>query len=251
MRVEAILTPADIALLPGRDLRGATCIVFDVLRATSTILTAFANGARRVYPVTTVDGARRLRASLPQALLGGEREGVRIEGFDLGNSPLEYTAKVVGGRDIIATTTNGTVALHACAGASEVLAGAWLNVEALASWLLARPASSAPLLLVCAGSGERFALEDGLAAGALIARLFSGEGAPHHALEDDAAYTLLALHEQRGSDPLAVLRASANGQRLAQIGLGADVDYCAATSLPWIGTLRAKALKGQRVEAPR
>ena len=133
MRVEAVLTPAEIALLPRRDLSDATCVVFDVLRATSTILTALFNGATRVYPVGTTAEAFTLRDTrLPAALLGGERGGVRIEGFDLGNSPREYTPEIVSGRDIITTTTNGTVALRACAGARTVFAGALLNLRALA-----------------------------------------------------------------------------------------------------------------------
>ena len=229
MLVEAILTPAEIAALPPRDLSAATCVVFDVLRATSTMLTAFANGARRIYPVSTVEEACELKARLPDALLGGERHGVRIDGFDLGNSPREYTPSAVAGRDIIATTTNGTVALRACAGAGAVLAGAWLNLDALTDHLLARSGATDRLLLVCAGSGDRFALEDGLGAGALA-----------------------ALYQERGRDPLAVMQGSANGRRLTEIGLGEDIIYCAAhTGLPWVATMRAGAMEGQRTDILR
>ena len=95
MKVEVILTPAEIALTGrGETCSAATCVVFDVLRATSTMLTALAHGARRIYPVSTVAEAWNLkRMKLPDALLGGERNGVRIEGFDLGNSPCEYDAR--------------------------------------------------------------------------------------------------------------------------------------------------------------
>ena len=239
MQVEAILTPAEIALLPQRDLSAVTCVVFDVLRATSTMLTAFANSARRIYPVSTVEEARELKASLPDALLGGERHGVHINGFDLGNSPLEYTSAAIAGRDIIATTTNGTVALRACAGAGEVLAGAWLNLDALTSYLFARSNAMDRLLLVCAGSGDRFALEDGLAVGALAARLpWPG---------DDAVQALTALYFERNHDPLGVMKDSANGRRLAEIGLGEDIECCAASmDLPWIATMRAGIMEGQR-----
>ena len=239
MQIEAVLTPAEIAVLPQRDLTAVTCVVFDVLRATSTMLTAFANGARRIYPVSTVEEARELKGRLPDALLGGERHGVRIDGFDLGNSPLEYSAPVVSGRDIIATTTNGTVALRACAGAGEVLAGAWLNLDALLYHLTARTRAIDCLLLVCAGTGKRFALEDGLVAGALAAHL-AWPG-------DDAAQALVSLYLEQSHDPLAVMQGSANGRRLAEIGLGADIAYCAAdTDLPWIATLRAGIMEGQR-----
>lgn len=243
MEIEAILTPAEIATLPRRDLRAATCVVFDVLRATSTMLTALSNGARRIYPVCTVEEARHLKSErLPGALLGGERGGRRLDGFDLGNSPREYTASAVAGRDIITTTTNGTVALRACAGAGEVMAGAWLNLDALAGWLAADR-----VVLVCAGTGEGFALEDGLAAGALVSRLRERA----HRL-DDAARTVLALFEHMGGDPLTAFQTSANGRRLAEIGLGADLADCAAPSaLPWIARMRGDAMEGEVVATAR
>ena len=240
MRVEIVLTPAEIARLPRQDLTGATCVVFDVLRATSTMLTAFAHGARRIYPVRTVEEALELRrASAPGALLlGGERKGWRIDGFDLGNSPLEYTPDRVNGRDIVMTTTNGTVALQACAGAAAVYAGAFLNLEALAGALNASGSIPQALYLVCAGSGEEFALEDGLAAAALLARL---RASPPVA---DAARLLEALHRSAGDDPLGILRSSSNGRRLVEIGLEGDVEYCARVScLDTLATMREGVLQ--------
>ena len=247
MNVEVILTPAEIARLPERDLRASTCVVFDVLRATSTMLTAFANGARRIFPVATIEEARLLhREKLPEALLGGERGGRRIEGFQLGNSPLEYTREAVAGRDIITTTTNGTVALRACAGAGEVIAGAWLNVAALRTFLLARERTPEHLLLVCAGTESRFALEDGLAAGALLARL---EAATGEIACNDAGRAMTALYEGRHGQPLAAMQGSENGKKLLQLGLGEDVQWCAQTdALAWVASLRDGALTGNAVE---
>ena len=224
MRVEIVLTPAEIALLPQQDLTGATCVVFDVLRATSTMLTALAHGARRIYPVRTVEEAHELCLHLPAALLGGERHGLRLEGFDLGNSPLEYTAERVADQDIVMTTTNGTVALQACAAAATVYAGAFLNLAALAAALNAPALTPEVLYLVCAGSGSQLALEDGLAAAALLSRL-----QPSPPLSD-AARLLEALHQAVGHDPLGILQSSSNGRRLAEIGLARDVEYCAQVS---------------------
>jgi 2-phosphosulfolactate phosphatase len=221
MDIEVILTPAEIALLPGRDLGGTVCVVFDVLRATSTFLTALANGARRIYPVTGVAEAAELQKRWPQALLGGERGGIRLAGFDLGNSPREYTAGRVRGRDIIATTTNGTVALRACAHAGAVHAGALLNLDALAAHLHGSHPRIERLMLVCAGTGAQFALEDGFAAGALLARL---KDAP----AGDAGHAMRALYERSAGRAESLLRDSANGRRLHEIGLGEDVAYCAA-----------------------
>ena len=240
MHVEIVLTPAEIARLPQRDLSGATCVVFDVLRATSTMLTAFARGARRIYPVRTVEEARELRRASPPGalLLGGERNGLRLEGFDLGNSPLEYTADRVSGREIVMTTTNGTVALQACAGAAAVYAGAFLNLDALAAALSAPGSAPQALYLICAGSGEQFALEDGLAAAALLSRLRVSPPVP------DAGRLLEALHRTAGADPLGILQSSSNGRRLAEIGLEKDVEYCAQVScLDTLATMREGVLQ--------
>ncbi len=239
MQIEILLTPAEIANLPRCRLHEATCVVFDVLRATSTMLTALAQGARRIYPVTTVAEARELRRTrLPGALLGGERGGVRIEGLDLGNSPREYTREVVSDREVIMTTTNGTVALQACAAASVVYAGALLNLEAQATAIERQMPRPKRLLLVCAGSGAEFALEDGLAAAALLFRLRASEPLA------DASMLLETLHRAAGEHPLSVLRSSSNGRRLLEIGLAADVEYCARVSvLDSVGLLREGALE--------
>lgn len=227
MEVRTILTPAEIASLPGSDLRGATCVVFDVLRATSTILAALANGARAIFPMLTAEEAFALReTAYPGALLGGERGGVRIDGFDLGNSPREYVPGVVSARDIIITTTNGTVALRACAGAGRVLAAALVNIDATAEFLRSGTREPGPLWLVCAGTGRDFALEDGLAAGALATRLEDAGFRP-----DDATRAMTALYERHRRDLAAALLDSANGQRLVGIGLGEDVTWCVRESV--------------------
>src|SRR5580658_5292532 len=170
--LEVVFTPADFSALPGRDLSATHCVVFDVLRATSTMMTALANGASRIFPARDIAEALRLSVAHPAALLAGERDGVRILSgqtggvdFDLGNSPREFTRERVAGRDIIMTTTNGTRALQACLGARRIFPGAWLNLGALARRL--RSEQAARLLVVCAGTYEEAAYEDTLAAGAL------------------------------------------------------------------------------------
>lgn len=222
MKIEIILTPAEIDELPARDLSGTTCVVFDVLRATSTMVTALENGASRIFPALNIEEAREWqRTRLPGALLGGERRGVRIDGFDLGNSPREYTRAAVQGRDIITTTTNGTIALRACTTAERLYPGALLNLGALGAHLLAQPPER--LMLVCAGSGRAFSLEDALGAGALL-EIVAG------ALGGDAGDALRAITARYGVDPSAALRGSSNGRALTGIGLGADVEWCARAS---------------------
>jgi 2-phosphosulfolactate phosphatase len=218
MLIDAALTPADIALLPERDLADTTCVVFDILRATSSMITALAHGAAEIWPVASIEDALALREKLPGAVLGGERGGDRIEGFDCGNSPLEYAA--LAGRRIITTTTNGTVALRACEGAGRVLVGALLNLAALHDEI-AR-AAPARLLLVCAGTFETFALEDALAAGELAA-LF------HEAELTDSARACVAS-ARAFPTPLDGLLAARNGLALAGRGWDDQVEWCSQVS---------------------
>ncbi len=218
MKFDASLTPADISRLPERDLSGTTCVVFDVLRATSSMITALANGAAEIFPAKTIEEARALREKMPDALLGGERHGERIEGFDLGNNPFEYAAH--SGRRIISTTTNGTIALRACERAGRVLVGALLNLAALRDELArSRPAD---VLLVCAGTFETFALEDAIAAGLLAAEF------PDADLTDAAAATVATARSF--ATPLEGLLAARNGRALVAKGWRDQIEWCAQAS---------------------
>jgi len=150
------------------ELSDSAVVVIDVLRATTTIAEALANGARRVIPCLEVDEARRRAAELPvgEVLLGGERDGQRIDGFDLGNSPCEYTRDAVAGRTIVFTTTNGTKALESCRKARRVLLGAFVNRTAVAAAL----DDEDVIELLCAGTNGQITREDVLFAGALAAQ---------------------------------------------------------------------------------
>jgi 2-phosphosulfolactate phosphatase len=192
--------------------------VFDVLRATSSMITALAHGVREIHPVRTIEEARELKADMPGAVLGGERAGEMIDGFDVGNSPFEY--RDLGGRTIITTTTNGTMALRACEHAETVLVGAFLNLGELADEIHWREPEE--LLLVCAGTFEEFALEDACAAGLLIAAL------PESQLSDSArAAVAIAKHFPT---PLDALLAARNGRALKAKGRGKEVEWCAQVS---------------------
>src|SRR5215469_17491610 len=139
MIIDVILTPAELPALTERDLGRVVCVVLDVLRATSTIVTALQNGAAAVIPVSEISEALETGRRRPDVLLGGERKGVKIrtaEGeFDFGNSPREYTPEKVQDKTIVSTTTNGTRALRACEHAKTVLAGSFLNLGATAKFL--------------------------------------------------------------------------------------------------------------------
>ena len=169
---KSLFAPAEFAALASRDLSQTVCVVFDVFRATSTIVTALAHGAKEVIPVAEIPEALSLRKKHPDALLAGEREGLRIRAnrtggieFDLGNSPREFTGPNIKGRTIVLSTTNGSRALRACARAREALVGSFLNLRATADYLQSHSASD--VLLVCSGTHNEAAYEDVLGAGAL------------------------------------------------------------------------------------
>ena len=220
MHIDVVLHPAEIAtILPARNLTKTTCVVFDVLRATSSMVTALAHGATEIYPVRTIEEAHGLKVRMPSAVLGGERQGDIIPGFEVGNSPLEYR-EGVRGRQIITTTTNGTIALRAVERAHRVLVGAVLNIGAVAEVL--RATWPEQVLIVCAGTFSDFALEDACAAGLLIGYL----GAESLSDSAHAALAITRLY----SEPLSALRASRNGRVLMGTDRTADVEWCAQLS---------------------
>jgi 2-phosphosulfolactate phosphatase len=230
MNIETVLTPVELAVITQADLHETACVVFDILRATSTFVTALHQGAQEIIPVREISEAAALRQKRPDVLLAGERDGVKIRAaqsggidFDLGNSPREFTPETVRGRAIVSTTTNGTQALRACAGAKTVLAASFLNLTATVDFL--ERGMFADVLLVCAGTGENAALEDILAAGALAEALVArAKNAPALADATEVARRTF-LQAQSGFD--AVFDSSQNARRLLAIpGLHADVAFC-------------------------
>lgn len=232
MEIDVILNPAEIALLPERDLSSAVCVVFDVLRATSSMITGLAYGATEIHPVRTIEEAKEMAERMPHALLGGERHGDPIPGFDIGNSPFEY--KNAAGRVIISTTTNGTVALKACEKAQRVLVGAVLNLNALASEIVRTPCDK--LLIVCAGTFADFSLEDAWAASALISRLTADS-------LSDSAWATLAITRQWPTPAEAFHRAK-NGRALLSKGRENEVEWCMRDShLDVVGEMKAGVVR--------
>ncbi|HOC56310.1 MAG TPA: 2-phosphosulfolactate phosphatase [Verrucomicrobiota bacterium] len=227
--LEVLFAPAEFAVLNQRDLSQTLCVVFDVLRATSTMVAALANGAAAIAPVAEIPEALRIRERQPEVLLAGERDGVRIEAhlaggvrFDLGNSPREFIAASVGGRTIAMTTTNGTRALRACAPAAAVLVSSFLNLGATAAFILERAPQH--LLLVCSGTQDQAAYEDMLGAGALCDLLLNQYGGGAMADSARMARRLFRLEE---ADLLSAVAQSRNGRRLmVRPELRDDVPFC-------------------------
>ena len=223
--VEVLFGPAEYQARREFGFAGSVCVVFDVLRATSVMITGLAHGAAGFVPVEEIAEAIQYRSRYPEALLAGERNGLRITAalsggveFDLGNSPREYNASRVRGRTIISTTTNGTRALRACAAAPTVAISSFLNLNATAQWL--KRSSPPRVTLICAGTAESTALEDVLCAGALA------EGLRGAALEDSAMLARSAYRES-SKNLLATISTSQNARRLLDNGeLKADVEFC-------------------------
>ena len=205
-------------------------MVIDVLRASTTIATALAHGAAAVRPVAGIEEARGLAAVLGAGtLLGGERGGVRIPGFDLGNSPLEYTPDRVAGKTIVITTTNGTAALHACREAREILVGALVNRTAVADEVRRLAGDSVPVHLVCAGTDGEITAEDVLAAGAILdAAAGSVEALDESAREAVAFFRRVAAAVDVQSGLVAEFRRSPGGSNLVDLGMEADLPVAAA-----------------------
>jgi 2-phosphosulfolactate phosphatase len=234
MKIDAILSPAELPALAQRDLRETACVVFDVLRATSTFVTALHHGAKAIIPVSEIAEAlayKKMESEKRKAetiLLGGERNGVRISAggidFDLGNSPREYTPEKVRGKTIVSTTTNGTRALRACLGSKMVLAASFLNLNATAEFL--RQNRFETILLVCAGTGENPADEDIIAAGALVDALVPGKDT-FSKRTDSAIAARTAYFEAARTGLERKISLSENAQRLLAIPeLRDDVSFC-------------------------
>lgn len=217
----SVISCAD--LVKDWELWGKTAIAVDVLRATTTIVAAFDAGCLECYPATTPDEARAMHRSLEDgAVLGGERKAQRLEGFQLGNSPLEYTSERVGGRRLVLTTSNGTAAIRRTGRARHGLVGCLRNARAVAEVALALRRD---LAIICAGTNGRFSLEDTVGAGAIIDALLR-QGRQQFGLTDlaTAAHDLYNLYAPRLPE---MLRLSAHSQYLIRLGYGADVDYAA------------------------
>lgn len=230
MKIDTLLSPAELPALAHRDLRGSACVVFDILRATSTFVTALNNGAEAIIPVSEINEALAIRKNFPGIMLAGEREGRRIYAaqacgvdFDFGNSPREFVPKKIASKTIVSTTTNGTRALRACLGAKIILASSFLNLAATAHFL--NQSGAEEILLVCAGTGTGVALEDVLAAGAL-AELLAAHADVRPTVSDSAEIALRAfMHAQ--ADLPAALAGSQNARRLLAIPeLRDDVAFC-------------------------
>jgi 2-phosphosulfolactate phosphatase len=217
VRIDVVLTAESV--VPAR-LRGASALVIDVLRASTSIIAALGHGAAAILPVGTVDAARALKARDQGHLLAGERESDPPEGFDFGNSPREFTSERVRGRTLVLTTSNGTRALLAARPASAVAVAAFVNATAAAAWARERPRD---VVLICAGSLGKPSLEDQACAGWIAALVASAE--PRVVLTPTAREAR-EVGLTYGKDLERLARDSRHARQLDAKGHGADVAVC-------------------------
>ncbi len=233
-RIDLHVTPHEAERAP---LEKRQLVVVDVLRSCSTIATALRNGATKVIPVGTVEEAMRLAQTMDakQRLLCGERDGVKVNGFDLGNSPREYEKGRVEGKTILFASTNASPVMSGLLVGREQRLLSYVNVSAVAE---AVRLDGADLTIVCAGRNGRLSLEDTACAGALVRRLTEG-GTGGRPVLNDAAELAAAYDRAHGGSPEAILRRSDHGRYLIELGFEDDLPICAAVdSIPVVPFLR-------------
>lgn len=211
--IETILSPA---LIPFHDLEGKAAVIIDILRATTTICFALDNGAASMLPVSTPDECLLYRKR--DFLCAAERNGLQLEGFDMGNSPEAFQKEVVAGKHIAITTTNGTFALLESRDADKHFIGSFLNIDALAKHLSGLGQS---VTMVCAGWKNKVNLEDSLFAGALSQKLLD----LGFDTECDSTLFCTELWKNEKEDLHNFVRKSSHAQRFEKLGID-DLPFC-------------------------
>jgi 2-phosphosulfolactate phosphatase len=242
MRIDIHLAPQGIDDLA---MREKTVVVIDVLRASTTIVTALGNGAREVIPVDSVEAAVKIAGNFSGdgTLLGGERHGRMVEGFNLGNSPAEYSPERVAGKVVIFSSTNGSQALVHSRYAKELLVCGFINISAVAGHLRSR---GGDFTIVCSGRAGDFSMEDTVCAGMLVTSVMKDAAADVEL--SDGALAARTLYKAFGRNLLKMIRSTEHGQYLQEIGFAADLALCAAVdALPVVVRQEGNVLKSRRV----
>ncbi|MEX0779667.1 MAG: 2-phosphosulfolactate phosphatase [Balneolales bacterium] len=204
------------------EVQGKTVVVIDVLRACSSIVTALNNGAKSVIPVADMGAAGQIAMNLDPTsfVMCGERDGEKIAGYQLGNSPFEYTEEAVGKKTLILNTTNGTRAISKCSQAKKVIIGCFLNLNSVIEEL---KAADSEIILICAGWKNRISMEDMLCAGAIIHGVYGGSLSLQ---STDGAKVAFGLYEKYGNQISEVVQTSNHATRLKGLNSADDIAYC-------------------------
>ncbi len=215
MNIETCFSPA---LFHTYDPKAKIVVLIDILRATSTICAALHHGVSAIIPVATVEEARAYKEK--GYLVAGERDGKVLDFADFGNSPFNFMSEKVIGQTIVYSTTNGTKAIHAAEGCGTLVAGAYLNFNILAEWMMAEKKE---VLIYCSGWKNKFNLEDSLFAGALAEILMVKGG---FATVCDSTLAAVDLWKTARTDVMAYIQKAAHRERLRKLGLDDVLEYC-------------------------
>lgn len=216
MKVDLIISADDIR---EEKIEGKSIVVIDMLRATSVITTAISNGAKKVTPFLTVEEAlEHVKSNRKSFILGGERRALKIEGFDLSNSPLEYTKEVIENKEVVITTTNGTRTIKRCEKAKDILIGAVINAKAVTNKLIEL---NNEIVFVNAGTNGQFSMDDFICAGYMI-HLLSIE---RQLDMTDIAFTAKSIYESH-EDLVSFIKDARHFSVIKTLGLEKDLEYC-------------------------
>lgn len=223
MKINVLLSPLNAEELY---FTGKNCVVIDVLRATSVISTALENGAKEIIPVGSIEFAMKISGNFfgGNRLLAGERNTKKIDGFSLGNSPLEYDKETVEGKSIILFTTNGSKAIVKAKFSELLMTCSFLNINAVADFI---SKLDKDLEILCAGVNGRFSLEDTICAGKLITEI---QQRKENIELTDSSRSSVALFEKFGADVHQMLYETEHGKILIENGFKDDIDACAEVS---------------------
>lgn len=238
IHIEVHFTPTELDEL---QLRGRNVVVIDVLRAATTIATALQNGAKEIIPVNSIESAVKISSSLfgDVTIRAGERGGKMIEGFNLGNSPLEFTEEAVRGKSIIFLTTNGSAAMVKSRYAKHMLVASFVNLSSVVETL---KELAEDFILVCSGQDNHFCLEDAVCAGKIINRL--KKILKKDFCLDDAALAAVSLDVAHGKNILKMLKQSEHGKTLIELGFADDLKVCAdIDAIPVVPSLAGNVIR--------
>lgn len=217
-QIDVCFTPE---LLHLYETENKNVVIIDILRASSSITTALANGIARIKPVADLEKCHALKKQ--GFIIAGERDGKKADGFDLGNSPFDYMDRSLAGKTIAMTTTNGTMAITKVKDAAKVIIGSFLNKKAIVDWLIK---CQNDILLLCAGWKGRFSLEDTLFAGAVV-KDFVEEGLQNDfQIDNDAALAAYYLYDAMCDNLPAIVEKSSHAQRLKGLNIQKDIAFC-------------------------
>lgn len=206
------------AMFPAHADKEAVAVIIDILRATSSICTAFANGVTRIIPVSSAEEALELKKE--GYLVAAERDGFVLDFADFGNSPFNFSPEKVKGRVVAYSTTNGTGLMQMASGCHDVVIGSYLNFTSLCNWLTDQDRK---VIIICAGWKNRFNLEDTLFAGAVAEKLLADGG---FVTVCDSVHASLDLWHNAKKDILGYTEKAAQRSRLRDKGLDDCLEYC-------------------------